>query len=205
MSRNYRIVSFLILFFLNLINAIPHPQFNGNRHRHAAAVTTVVAAPVTTVIRGNGNDDTTTAPNAPNPTGTGTGNTPIITDTPSTGTGGGKRGLAYNSSSPSLSVFTNTDITWVHDWNSDPLDAPATFQFVPTLWSDQSPHSDNWANLAAGHPYLMSFNEPDNTGQANMKVSDALSAYKALMMPQRTGSVKISAPSVSSGSGNNDA
>ncbi|KAI4196255.1 MAG: hypothetical protein LQ350_006670 [Teloschistes chrysophthalmus] len=213
MSRNYRIVSFLFLFFLTLINATPHPQFNGNRHRHAAAVTTVVAASVTTVIQGNGNantngnsnnnEETSTLQNNPNPTGS--GNTPLMTDTPTTGTGNGKRGLAYNSSSPSLSVFANTDITWVHDWNSDPLDAPSQFLFVPTLWSDQSPHSDNWASLAAGHQYLMSFNEPDNTGQANMKVADALTAYKRLMMPQRKSGVKISAPSVSSGSGNNEA
>ncbi|KAL9582357.1 MAG: hypothetical protein Q9203_005531, partial [Teloschistes exilis] len=213
MSRDYRIVSFLFLFFLSLINASPHPQFNGNgnRHRHAAAVTTVVAAPaaITTVIPGNGNgngnnnEETSTLQNNPNPTGN--GNTPLITDTPTTGTGNGKRGLAYNSSSPSLSVFANTDITWVHDWNSDPLDAPSQFLFVPTLWSDESPHSDNWASLAAGHQYLMSFNEPDNVGQANMRVADALTAYKNLMMPQRKAGAKISAPSVSSGSGNNEA
>ncbi|KAI4176988.1 MAG: hypothetical protein LQ346_007739 [Caloplaca aetnensis] len=121
-----------------------------------------------------------------------------------TSTGNGKRGLAYNDQSPSLDVFSNSEITWVHDWNSAPGNAPSSFMFVPTLWSDKSPHSDNWDQLAAGHPYLMSFNEPDIVGQADMTVGDALNAYKSLMFPKRTGSVQIGAPSVSSGSGTNE-
>ena len=119
--------------------------------------------------------------------------------------GTGARGLAYNSSSPPLSGFANTDITWCHDWNSAPSDSSTGFEFVPTLWSDQSPHSDNWDSLATGHSHLMSFNEPDITSQANMQVGAAIASYKTMMFPKRSPKVKIGAPSVSSGSGLNDA
>ncbi|KAL8732283.1 MAG: hypothetical protein Q9166_002855 [cf. Caloplaca sp. 2 TL-2023] len=162
--------------------------------------TTFINQPTT--IMDNG-DDTTTVPTRGS-TNTATANGPIITNTPSTGTGGGKRGLAYNDSSSSLDVFANSDITWVHNWSSSPGNAPSEFLFVPTLWSDQSPHSDNWDSLASGHQYLMSFNEPDIVTQADMDVGAAVTAYKSLMFPKRTSGVQIGAPSVSSGSGTNE-
>lgn len=51
----------------------------------------------------------------------------------------------------------------------------------------------------------MSFNEPDIVGQANMQVGEAVTAYKKLMFPLRKSGVQIGAPSVSSGSGTNEA
>lgn len=215
MSCNYRIFSFFLLYSLlsTLIAASPHPQ-RGNRHRHdtnsVVEITTdapiVTAQPTVTPIVSGGSDPTI-APNGPISTTT-NGVPPVASSTSSsTGSGGGsgKRGLAYNSSSPSLSSFSNTEITWSHDWDSAPTDPSSQFMFVPTLWSDQSPHSDNWDQNAAGHQYLMSFNEPDIIKQANMDVNTAVDKYKSLMFPKRTGSVKIGAPSVTSGSGTNEA
>ncbi|KAI4253453.1 MAG: hypothetical protein L6R42_007574 [Xanthoria sp. 1 TBL-2021] len=225
MSLNHKIFPLLLLAFLlpPLINGSPHPQRGGN-HRHGRPVESVavVGPPTITTSLDNSNafkpqptdiidnDDTTTISTPIRGSGgattTTTGpNGPIITSSPSTGTGGGKRGLAYNSSSPSLQIFANTEITWVHNWYSSPGDAPSEFLFVPTLWSDESPHSDNWDTLAAGHQYLMSFNEPDIVGQANMQVGEAVTAYKNLMFPLRKSGVQIGAPSVSSGSGTNEA
>ncbi|KAL8758306.1 MAG: hypothetical protein Q9184_003962 [Pyrenodesmia sp. 2 TL-2023] len=187
MSPAYRIIRscFLSVLLSSLTNAGPHPQRAGNRHRHDVVAqvppTSTAAAPIIA------------------PT-----DTPVILSTSSTDAGNGKRGLAYNDTSPSLTVFANSQITWMHDWNSSPLGAPSPFMFVPTLWSDQSPHSDNWDQLATGHQYLMSFNEPDIVSQADMTVGDAVAAYKSLMFPKRTGSVQIGAPSVSSGSGINE-
>ncbi|KAL8919054.1 MAG: hypothetical protein Q9208_007020 [Pyrenodesmia sp. 3 TL-2023] len=190
MSPTYRVVCscFLSLLLSSLTNGSPHPQQGSNRHRHDVVATT-------TTVTGSNSDpnSVTTSPD-----------TPVIHQTSSTGTENGKRGLAYNDTSPSLTVFSNSQITWMHDWNSSPLDAPSSFMFVPTLWSDQSPHSDNWDQLATGHQYLMSFNEPDIVSQADMTVGDAVAAYKSLMFPKRTDSVQIGAPSVSSGSGINE-
>ncbi|KAL8721228.1 MAG: hypothetical protein Q9225_002040 [Loekoesia sp. 1 TL-2023] len=210
MPLDYKIISpFLLSFLLSSYTvANPHPQW-GNHHRHNAnsiAQTTtpppiVIAQPATT---SGASVNPATLPSNANPTTAG-GSSPVISNSPSTGTGNGKRGLAYNSSSPSLNVFSNTDITWIHDWNSAPGDAPSQFMFVPTLWSDKSPHSDDWDQNAAGHQYLMSFNEPDIVAQANMEVNYAVDQYKLLMFPKRSGTVKIGAPSVSGGSGTNEA
>ncbi|KAL8801161.1 MAG: hypothetical protein Q9182_004666 [Xanthomendoza sp. 2 TL-2023] len=228
MSRDYRIFSLFLLLslFPTFISASPHPQRGGDRHRHGlvtTSTTAIVAQTTTSFNDGNGvvnpgvgtrsttiiddgNESTTRISNGGGATTSTTATRgPIITNSPSTGTGGGKRGLAYNDTSPSLDVFASSDITWVHDWSSSPGNAPSEFLFVPTLWSDKSPHSDNWDTLANGHQYLMSFNEPDIVGQANMQVGAAVAAYKSLMFPKRTANVQIGAPSVSSGSGTNEA
>ncbi|KAI4172366.1 MAG: hypothetical protein LQ343_003625 [Gyalolechia ehrenbergii] len=213
MSRNYRISSLFLLSSLlsTLTAANPHPQ-RGNRHRHVASsvveTTTnapiIAAQPTVTQLAGGGSD-LTTLPIDPLPTTAGGNSRVVSSSSSSTSTGGGKRGLAYNSSSPSLSSFSKTGITWSHDWNSAPSDSSSQFMFVPTLWSDQSPHSDNWDQNAAGHEYLMSFNEPDIVAQANMDVNSAVDKYKSLVFPKRTGGVKIGAPSVTSGFGKNEA
>ncbi|KAL8831738.1 MAG: hypothetical protein Q9170_005168 [Blastenia crenularia] len=212
-------MSFFLFFSLisTFTNASPHHQ-RGNRHGHSVnpVIQTTTTPPTIVVqsatgggaavntITSTGDTNPSTIPTNSYPTAA-SSDAPIISDTPSTGNGGGKRGLAYNSSSPSLTVFSNSDITWIHDWDSSPGDAPSSFTFVPTLWSDKSPHSDNWNQNAAGHQYLMSFNEPDIVAQANMEVGYAVDKFKSLMFPLRSSSVKIGTPSVSSGSGNNEA
>ncbi|KAI4286609.1 MAG: hypothetical protein L6R35_004135 [Caloplaca aegaea] len=197
MSWTHKIILVFVLSFIlhTVTNASPHadPQRNRHRHRPAAGVVEPEVIPSTTTIVQGGRG-----------AGGGSGGNSEPTAVPDTGTGTGKRGLAYNSSSPPLDVFSDTKITWVHDWYSLRLDAPSGFEFVPTLWGDQPPHSDNWAQNAAGHEYLMSFNEPDIISQADMTVGDAVAAYSRLMFPLRSNNVKIGAPSVSSGSGNNE-
>ncbi|KAL8853689.1 MAG: hypothetical protein Q9221_001500 [Calogaya cf. arnoldii] len=210
MSLDYRIFSLIFLAFLfpTLINSNPHPQ-RGGRHRHERPVENTVAVVPPTITRPNDNNAVVGQGARPEPTIINTNNNddgPIIPSTSTNGGGGGgKRGLAYNSSSPSLQVFANSEITWVHNWYSAPDGAPSEFLFVPTLWGPSSPHSDNWKTLAAGHQYLMSFNEPDIVSQANMQVGEAVDAYKELMFPRRQSGVQIGAPSVSSGSGQNEA
>lgn len=212
MSSHYRIVLLSLSFFSlsTLTHASPYPQW-GSRHRQGPAVavtntgSNAVVPPTNDGSGGENTITTVTQGGGSNPTAVPNTGNPPTADNPSTDTGNGRRGLAYDSSSPSLDVFANSDVTWVHNWNSAPGDAPSSFTFVPTLWSDQSPHSDNWAQNAAGHQYLMSFNEPDIVGQANMEVGAAVAAFQKLMIPLRSSTVKIGAPSVSSGSGNNEA
>ncbi|KAL8978494.1 MAG: hypothetical protein Q9205_005932 [Flavoplaca limonia] len=203
MSIDYRILSFLLLPFLlpTLINSTPHPQ-KGNRDDHRPADKVAVVEQTTTTTT---SDDTAVIDQ--DDSHNNDDDVPIVPSTDSgnsNGNGNGKRGLAYNSSSPSLQVFANSEISWVHSWSSSPFDAPSEFLFVPTLWGDEPPHTDNWASLAEGHPYLMSFNEPDIIGQADMTVGDAVTAYNRLIFPLRKDGVQIGAPSVCSGSGNND-
>ena len=120
--------------------------------------------------------------------------------------GGGKRGLAYNPTSPSLDIFDNYGkITWGYNWDSAPAGLPSKYQYVPLLFSTLPVHTGLWeGNIkniisAPGTHYLMSFNEPDMPlPQADMSVPAAVAAYKQYMAPHGSGNVKLGSPAVSS-------
>ena len=127
---------------------------------------------------------------------------------------GGKRGLAYNPSSPDLSIFDGfgSQITWGYNWDSAPAGLPSQYQYVPTLFSTLSVHTTIWdANAKAaisgsGTSYLMSFNEPDQPlPQADMSPGAAVAAFKQYMAPYASNNVKLGCPSVSNGVGTNSA
>ena len=126
---------------------------------------------------------------------------------------GGKRGLAYNPTSPDLSIFEGfSEITWGYNWDSAPAGLPSQFQYVPTLFSTASDHTTQWAaNVQAatsgsGTSYLMSFNEPDQPApQADMPVGVAVAAWNQYMAPYASDNVKLGSPSVSNGVGTNSA
>lgn len=128
-------------------------------------------------------------------------------------TGGGKRGLAYNPTSPSLNIFNDYGkITWGFNWDSAPAGLPSKFQYVPTLFSTLPVHTGQWddnvksATQGSGTHYVMSFNEPDMPApQADMSVGAAVAAYKQYMAPHGSGNVKLGSPSVSNGVGTNSA
>ena len=127
---------------------------------------------------------------------------------------GGKRGLAYNPTSPDLSIFEGfgSQITWGYNWDSAPAGLPSQFQYVPTLFSTLSVHTTQWAaNVQAatsgsGPFYLMSFNEPDQPlPQADMSPGTAVAAWQQYMAPYASDNVKLGSPSVSNGVGTNSA
>ncbi|MEP3838670.1 MAG: glycosyl hydrolase [Algibacter sp.] len=95
----------------------------------------------------------------------------------------------------------NYNATWHYDWglgsNSQGSEySTPTEQFVPMAWSK----GDNWTsiekmeaigqNMALNH--LMAFNEPDNSGQSNLTVEQALEAYPKLL----ASGLRLGAPGV---------
>ena len=113
---------------------------------------------------------------------------------------GGRRGLAYNSSSPSLDIFNGaSNIGWGVDWSSTRGQLPSKYMFVPQLWSPS--HNETWDadvnNAQASH--LLSFNEPDIPSQANMSVASAVASHIQWMNKHASDSVKIGSVSVSNG------
>jgi len=125
-------------------------------------------------------------------------------------TGFGKRGLAYNPSSPNLNIFAGYDkLTWGYNWDSTRQNLPSNFQYVPMLFSNAKDKTDAWpdaVNAATSGPgthYLLAFNEPDmastpTVGGSGMDVGSAVAAYKHYMNPHASGNVKLGAPAVSS-------
>ena len=119
-------------------------------------------------------------------------------------TGGGKRGLAYDYTSPKLDMFTQfSKITWGYNWASTSNGLlPSKFQYVPML-KDPSFYG-GWdsavkaATSGSGTHYLMSFNEPDLPSQANMDLGSAVAGYRQYMSKYASGNVKIGSPAVTS-------
>jgi hypothetical protein len=114
--------------------------------------------------------------------------------------GGNKRMLAYNDPGL-LSGFlgTNSKVGAKYNWGQvDDSASQAAVPFAPMLWSPA--HADTWQSnadkaIAAGAKALLSFNEPDNAGQANMDPASAAAAHIKYMNPYK-GKIPISTPAI---------
>lgn len=88
--------------------------------------------------------------------------------------------------------------TWYYTWATGHtgIATPVGVGFVPMIWG---PGSVTTANLQQvkheSSPYLLSFNEPDNSGQSNMTVSQALSLWPRLIATKKI----LGSPAVATG------
>lgn len=97
-----------------------------------------------------------------------------------------KKGLAGNPDE-----IGNTHPSWMYNWGgSEPAGLPASVEFVPMTWGYYGNANNNFVNYLKGvqaqpgiHT-ILGYNEPDNTGQANVSVSSALDGWQYL---QNTG------------------
>ena len=125
---------------------------------------------------------------------------------------GGKKGFAYNNADFINTFFTGGNgcngCGWAYNWDSsDYGNLRDGIEFVPMLWSPAPDHSNSWASnankmLAKGAKALLSFNEPDNGGQANLDAQTAAQAHVKHMNPF-AGRARIGSPAITnSGSPN---
>ena len=100
-----------------------------------------------------------------------------------------KKGTDFNTSTP-YGTYENNVIAlkafWYYTWGTPvPSPTPTNCEFVPMFWG---PANMNVANIAAIQKakasgqakYVLGFNEPDHTDQANMTVSQALAFWPQL-------------------------
>lgn len=112
-----------------------------------------------------------------------------------------KRGAAFDDIN-TVSVLANTGtVSWAFNWGQ-PLwgSLPENIDYVPMLWGTQ--YFGGWVTaiesaLSSGSDYIMGFNEPDNTAQANLSPSDAASYYNQYITPY-SGRAKLISPAVTS-------
>ena len=118
--------------------------------------------------------------------------------------GTGKRGLAYNSAALT-NAFAGKSMAWAYNWGANPSGALASgIEFVPMLWGQKA--FGGWddaakAALASGSKHLLSFNEADFGGQANMDTATAAAAHIKYMNPY-AGQARIGTPAVTNGGPN---
>ncbi|KAH9908091.1 glycosyl hydrolase catalytic core-domain-containing protein [Xylariomycetidae sp. FL2044] len=122
---------------------------------------------------------------------------------PTTGTGSGKRGAAYNDATlVSALLGESKAISWAYNWGSDSGGLDAAVTYIPMLWGPAAEHSNGWSEKATtaienGADALLSFNEPDIAAQANLTPESAATSHKEFMN-EFVGKAKISAPAISS-------
>ncbi len=146
----------------------------------------------------------TTAPTQPAPTDNGDKYPPQPP-----GAGPGKRGLCYNyeTNSQWSEFFVGSQwATYGSNWDvvrGDELDE--SFSYVPTIAVDGDLNNDSWNDtvpvlIEGGTKALFGSNEPDNTGQANLAVADAVTVHRKYMQPYY-GTVQLGTPAVTNGGG----
>ncbi|KAK6193349.1 hypothetical protein LQW54_012557 [Pestalotiopsis sp. IQ-011] len=151
-----------------------------------SAVTTTAAGPTTTSAAAS--------------TTTSAASTGSSSSSSSSGT---KRGLGYNDASLVSSIVTAASATfgWCYDWGFTNGGLTADVNYIPMLWGPTH-YDSSWDDAAAsavsnGVEALLSFNECDNAGQANLDAATAASQHTEYFS-QYQGKIKIGAPSITS-------
>ncbi|KAK3315309.1 glycosyl hydrolase catalytic core-domain-containing protein [Apodospora peruviana] len=121
--------------------------------------------------------------------------------------GHAQRGLAYNHAEllPGF-LQQGSKVTWAYNWGQVG-DAQIGLEFVPMMWSPGKGFDQTWAANAqkaidAGSKCLLSFNEPDNDGQANMSPADAAKEHIKHMNPW-AGQARIGSPAITNSGAKN--
>lgn len=72
--------------------------------------------------------------------------------------------------------------SWYYTWASheNGVQTPSNVEFVPMIWGADSVTPEQLTAARKAGPYLLSFNEPDLAGQANMTVERALELWPQL-------------------------
>ncbi|OKL61446.1 hypothetical protein UA08_03269 [Talaromyces atroroseus] len=118
----------------------------------------------------------------------------------------GKAGAAYNDASlVSALIGDSSDISWAYNWGCGSYaDLPSGVEYVPMLWGASSTYLDAWTSeiesaISDGSTYIMGFNEPDMSSQADLSASEAASYYKEYITPY-AGKATLVSPAVTSSS-----
>lgn len=94
-----------------------------------------------------------------------------------------KKGIGEYGQPFAASTLADARVAWYYDWQprTDVKNPSADIQFVPMIWGNKNLNSaDETAAKNSGVGILLTFNEPDNPGQSNMTVAEALAAWPQL-------------------------
>lgn len=92
-------------------------------------------------------------------------------------------------------------VSWYYNWGNTEgtrVEGQEYFTFIPMCWS-QNYSADNIRNYCKNHPetkYILGFNEPNFTAQANMTPQQAAEAWPAVQAIAKEFNLKIVAPAL---------
>lgn len=108
-----------------------------------------------------------------------------------------RKGVSATDVTGASQALTDVGASWYYDWASGTggIAKPAGAEFVPMIWGAGSVDPTDLARAEQQGTELLTFNEPDLAGQANMSVGQALDLWPQL---EATG-MRLGAPAVAYG------
>ncbi len=108
-----------------------------------------------------------------------------------------KKGVAVWAFTGVSQALRDSGANWYYTWSTQHsgITTPPGVDFVPMIWGANSVTPDSLAQARSASPYLLGFNEPDLSGQANMSVEQALNLWPSLMTAGRA----LGSPAVATG------
>jgi RNA polymerase sigma factor (sigma-70 family) len=108
-----------------------------------------------------------------------------------------RKGVATWDAAGASQELAASGASWYYDWGATPsgITTPAGTGFVPMIWGASDVTAATLDQVKSEGSVLLGFNEPDQSGQANMTVAQALDLWPQL---EATG-MTLGSPAVSSG------
>jgi hypothetical protein len=109
-----------------------------------------------------------------------------------------KKGVAAWAFTGAGQALVQSGASWYYTWSASPavgVSSAGGPRFVPLIWGAANVNAGTLKQVRGEGPYLLSFNEPDMSGQANMSPARALSLWPQLMA---TG-LRLGSPAVATG------
>jgi Glycosyl hydrolase catalytic core len=108
-----------------------------------------------------------------------------------------KKGVSVWSFPGVRAALGKSGASWYYTWSTSHggISAPAGVRFVPMIWGADSVTAAALSAARHASHVMLTFNEPDNAGQSNLTVQQALSLWPRLMA---TG-MRLASPAVASG------
>ncbi len=105
-----------------------------------------------------------------------------------------KKGVAAWAFNGATTALAKSGASWYYTWapGHSGIGSPHGVGFVPMIWGAGSVTAATLRQVRREGPYLLGFNEPDNSGQSNLTVQRALALWPRLMA---TG-LKLGSPAV---------
>jgi hypothetical protein len=106
-----------------------------------------------------------------------------------------KKGVAAWAFPGAAQALARSRASWYYTWSATPaggIASPRGVRFVPLIWGAANVNAGTLSQVRGEGHYLLSFNEPDMGGQANMSPGQALSLWPQL---EATG-MRLGSPAV---------
>jgi RNA polymerase sigma factor (sigma-70 family) len=109
-----------------------------------------------------------------------------------------KKGVAAWAFTGAGQALAQSGASWYYTWSASPavgVSRAGGPRFVPLIWGAANVTAGTLSQVRGEGPDLLSFNEPDMSGQANMSPAQALSLWPQLM----TTGLRLGSPAVATG------